>query len=128
MEKNNPNKILIVEDESALAASLVTLLRSQGYQLFVAEDALYGVSLAHKEKVDLVILDLGLPGGGGFSVLGNLKKSVDTNCIPVLILTGRKEKELEDRAFQMGAAAFIHKPFDPQELLGKIKENLTETN
>lgn len=124
MEQGNPKKILIVEDESALASSLVTLLRSQGYQLFVAEDALYGVSLAHKEKVDLVILDLGLPGGGGFSVLGNLKKSVDTNCIPILILTGKKEKELEDRAFEMGATAYLHKPFDPEELVAKIKEIL----
>lgn len=124
MEERRPQKILIVEDEHDLAASLVTLLKSQGYLTLTAYDGLYGISLAHKKDVDLIILDLGLPAGGGLFVLENLKRSVETNTIPVLVLTAKPEKELEEKAFQMGVEAYLHKPFDPQELLDRIKEIL----
>jgi len=124
MEEKKPKKILIIEDEQELISSLTTLFKSQGYLTLAAYDGLYGISLAHEEKVDLVILDLGLPAGGGLYVLENLKQSVKTNSIPVLILTARQEKELEEKAYQMGVEAYLYKPFDPKELLDKIKEIL----
>ncbi len=124
MPEEKPKKILIIEDEQELVLSLVTLLKSQGYSTLAAYDSLYGVSLAHKEDPDLIILDIGLPAGGGLYVLDKLRQSVETNGIPVCILTARPEKELEEKAYQMGAVAYLHKPFDPQELLDKIKEIL----
>lgn len=124
MEEKKAKKILIIEDEQEMALSLATLLNSQGYLTVVAYDSLYGISSAHKQNVDLIILDLGLPAGGGFFVLENLKKSVDTNTIPIIILTARGEKELEEKAYQMGAVAYLHKPFDPKALLERIKEIL----
>lgn len=124
MEETKPKKILIIEDEQELALSLITLLKSEGYSALSAYDSLYGISLAHKENVDLIILDLGLPAGGGLYVLENLKKSVETNHIPVVILTAKQEKKLEEKAYQMGIEAYLHKPFDPQGLLDKIKEIL----
>lgn len=124
MEEKNPKKILIIEDEQELTLSLNTLLKSRGYLTVAAYDSLYGISLAHKENVDLIILDLGLPAGGGFFVLENLKKSVKTNNIPVLVLTARQEKEFEEKAYQMGVEAYLHKPFDPKELLNRIKDIL----
>lgn len=124
MQEKKPKKILIIEDEQELVLSLVTLFRSQGYSTLAAYDSLYGVSLAHKEGPDLIILDIGLPAGGGLYVLDKLKQSVETNCIPVCILTARPEKELEEKAYQMGVVAYLHKPFDPKELLDKIKEIL----
>lgn len=124
MTEEKAKKILIIEDEQELVLSLVTLFKSQGYLTLAAYDGLYGISLAHKGDVDLIILDLGLPAGGGLYVLENLKKSVQTNLIPVLVLTARQEKELEEKAYQMGVEAYLHKPFDPKELLDKIKEIL----
>jgi len=124
MEEKKPKKILIVEDEQELISSLTTLFKSGGYLTLAAYDALYGISLAHKENVDLIILDLGLPAGGGLYVLEHLKKSVMTNSIPVLVLTARQEKELEEKADRLGVEAYLHKPFDPKELLAKIKEIL----
>ncbi len=126
-EKNAKKKILIVEDEQELALSLNTLLKSQGYLTITANDSLYGISLAYKDKPDLIILDLGLPAGGGFYVLKSLKESTETNDIPVLIFTGRQEPELEDRAYQQGAVAFIRKPFESNALLDRIKEILNKT-
>ena len=117
-------KILIIEDEQELVLSLATLLKSRKYLTVAAYDSLYGISLAHQENVDLIILDLGLPAGGGFYVLENLRKSIKTNTIPVLVLTARTEKELEEKALKLGAAAYMHKPFDPEELLSRISEIL----
>lgn len=119
-------KILIIEDLEELALSLATLFESQGYQTFIAYDSVFGISLAHKHTPDLITLDLGLPAGGGFFVLENVKKSTTIGNIPILVLTARKEKELEEKALKMGAVAYLHKPFEPQELLEKIKEILSK--
>ena len=119
-------KILIIEDEQELVLGLATLLKSRKYLTVAAYDSLYGISLAHQENVDLIILDLGLPAGGGFYVLENLRKSIKTNSIPVLVLTARTEKELEEKALKLGAAAYMHKPFDPEELLSRISEILAD--
>jgi DNA-binding response OmpR family regulator len=124
MQEKMAKKILIVEDENELVFGLTTLLKSLGYLVIAANDSLFGVALAHKEKPDLIILDLGLPAGGGFYVLENLKKSTSTFDIPILILTAQQQMGLEEKVKQMGAAAFFNKPFDPKLLQTKIKEIL----
>lgn len=121
MEEKAPKKILIIEDEKEMVLGLVTLLKSQGYLTIAAYDSLFGVSLAHKEKPDMVILDLGLPAGGGLYVLNNLKNSINTSDIPVLILTAQQDADLEEKLKKAGAAAYFHKPFDPETLLSRIK-------
>jgi len=124
MEEKKNKKILVIEDEQELVLGLVTLLKSAGYLTLAANDSLYGISLAHKAGADLIILDLGLPAGGGLYVLENLKRCIETNNVPILILTARQEKEFEEEAYRLGAAGYLHKPFDPVELLAKIKEIL----
>ncbi|MCX5669395.1 MAG: response regulator [Candidatus Omnitrophica bacterium] len=128
MPDNIAKKILIVEDEKELMFGLATLLKSQGYLIIAANDSLFGISLAHKEKPDLIILDLGLPAGGGFYVLENLKNSVGTFDIPILVLTAQQGLDLEEKAKQMGAVAYFHKPFEPELLLSQIKEILNKSN
>jgi len=120
IDKETTKKILIIEDENELAFSLSSLLKSQGYSTIIANDGLYGTSQLQKEKVDLVILDLGLPAGGGFFVLENLKRSVYTNDIPVIVLTAQQGEGLRDKVHGMGAQAFLNKPFNPEELLDCI--------
>ncbi|MDO8662599.1 MAG: response regulator [Candidatus Omnitrophota bacterium] len=122
--ERNAKKILIVEDGKELLLSLSILLKSQGYLTIGAPDALFGISLAHKERPDLIILDLGLPAGGGFYVLESINDSIETNDIPVMILTGQQGIELEEKARKMGVAAYLHKPFEPKELLSRVKEIL----
>jgi DNA-binding response OmpR family regulator len=120
-EKITKKKILIIEDEKELVLGLSTLLRSQGYLVVVAYDGVFGISLAHKEKPDLIILDLGLPAGGGLFVLENLKSSVETNEIPILVLTAQQGQELEEKVKRQGVVAYLHKPFDSEALLAHIK-------
>jgi DNA-binding response OmpR family regulator len=128
MQEKIVKKILIIEDEKELAFGLATLLKSQGYLVIIANDSLFGISSAYKEKLDLIILDLGLPAGGGFYVLENLKKSIKTSNIPVLILTAQQGVDLEERARRMGAVAYFHKPFDPELLSNQINNILNNSN
>jgi DNA-binding response OmpR family regulator len=125
MEEKAGKKILIVEDDQALVVALTALFKSQGYLVVAAYDGTYGTAYARKETPDIIILDLGLPAGGGFFVLENLKASKDTLSIPILVLTAHTEKTLEEKAYKMGVVDFVRKPFDPQMLLDKIKEILS---
>lgn len=127
MQEKIAKKILIIEDEKELVLGLATLLKSQGYSIIAAYDSLFGISLAHKEKPDLIILDLGLPAGGGRYVLENLKKSIETFDIPVFVLTAQQGADLEEKVKQAGAAAYFHKPFDPELLLSQIKNIFNNT-
>ncbi|MFH1519652.1 MAG: response regulator transcription factor [Candidatus Omnitrophota bacterium] len=120
MGEETTKKILIVEDQNELALGLSSLLKSQGYVTTIANDGIYGTSQAHKGDIDLVILDLGLPAGGGFSVLANLKSSTHTNNIPIIVLTAQQGEESRNKAYKMGAQAFLNKPFDPEKLLDCI--------
>ncbi len=125
-EEKNAKKILIIDDEKALVSGLYTLLKSQGYLPISAYDGVFGISLAHKENPDLIILDLGLPAGGGLYVLENLKNSIETHDIPVLVLTAQQGADLEEKVKLMGTAAYFHKPFDSQELLSRIGDILNK--
>lgn len=124
MEEGNSKKILIIDDNEELVLVLSKLLNARGYVTAAAYDSMFGVSLAHKGGVDLILLDMGLPAGGGLFVLQNLKKSVNTSHIPVLILTANSDHDFKRRALDLGAAAYLNKPFEPEDLLAHIAKNI----
>ena len=119
-------KILIVDDERDIVKVLVIRLQSSGYEVISAFDGAQGVFMAHKEKPDLIILDIRMPAGDGFSVAERLKRSGHTWTIPIIFLTGSPEMEAEGRAMDLGARFFIKKPYDPEELLDAVKRALEE--
>jgi CheY-like chemotaxis protein len=80
--------------------------------------------MAHKENPDLVLLDIRMPAGNGFSVAEKLKESVNTFAIPVIFLTGSPEKNSEEKAMALGARFYVKKPYDPEELLDAIARAL----
>jgi len=92
----------------------------------MAFDGAQGVFMAHKEKPDLILLDIRMPAGDGFSVAQRLKRSTYTFSIPVIFLTGSPEKNAEEKAMGLGARFYIKKPYDPEELLDAIKRALEE--
>jgi two-component system phosphate regulon response regulator PhoB len=124
MFEEEKKKILIIDDDQALVMALTTFFKRHGYKMSAAYDAVYGMGFSRKEKVDLVILDLGLPAGGGVSVLENLKRLPQTQDIPVVILTAKTEEGLEKAMREKGAAAFFTKPVEPERMLRKIQEIL----
>ena len=110
--------IRIVEDDNAVAASLVALLESWGFSTEVFESG-EGFLSADPAKAICILLDVRLPGRDGLSVLGELTKRQHTT--PVIIMTGHGDVELAVKALQQGACDFIEKPFDDEDLVARIR-------
>jgi DNA-binding response OmpR family regulator len=117
-------KILIVDDEPDIVKVLMIRLESSGYEVIAAFDWVQGISMANKEMPDLVILDIRMPSGNGFSVAEQLKQSDRTDQIPIIFLTGSPERNTEERAIELGARFYIKKPYDSEELLDAVKRAL----
>jgi len=125
-------KILVVDDDPDLVASVKTLLRSRSYRVVTAFDGYEGLRKVEEEVPDLIILDVIMPGKHGFAVCEELKtdpKYSSFSKIPVLMLTvypGDREKmHLSMReGMLMEAEDYIQKPFDPGELLERVDKLL----
>jgi DNA-binding response OmpR family regulator len=118
------HKILIIEDERDTAKVLLKRLSSEGFNVIVAQDGYQGVQFAHKEKPNLIILDLMLPAGGGFSVLKNIRLSSRGQTIPVVVLTAIKDEEYKQKVLDEGVDAYLEKPYDPDIFITTIKNIL----
>jgi DNA-binding response OmpR family regulator len=122
--KTGKKKILIVDDERDIVKALTIRLGANGFDVVSAYDGAQGVFLAHKEKPDLILLDIRMPSGDGFIVAEKLKRASRTTRIPILFLTGSPEREAEEKALALGARFYIKKPYDPEELLDAVKRAL----
>ena len=117
-------KILIVDDERDIVKALMIRLQGAGYEVVTAFDGAQAIFVSHKENPDLILLDIRMPAGDGFSVAEKLKHSKNTLSIPVIFLTGSPERDSEEKAMTLGARFYIKKPYDPEELLDAIKRAL----
>ena len=115
-------KILVVDDELDVAKALKIRLKASGYNVVLAGDSVQGFMMANKEKPDLIILDIMIPGGGGFVVAERLKQSTATHRIPIIFLTGISGGE--DKAYKIGASGYLMKPYEPEKLLETIHDAL----
>ncbi len=112
-------RILIVEDDQKLAVELQQLLRNEGYHPDVAHEGQSAYEAAYVENFDLIVLDIGLPGMDGLTVLRNLRKdNVDT---PVILLTARGELDDKIIGLDSGADDYLAKPFANSELLARVR-------
>src|ERR1700691_1204681 len=98
-------KILIVDDDPDLRRAMKIRLQAKHYDTVHASDSYSAISMAQKERHDLIILDLGLPGGDGFGVLKRLQDADTLSNIPVIVLTARSPQFNEQKALLAGAAA-----------------------
>lgn len=117
----NRNKILIIEDDEDMRRGLNLRLRAANYDTAFASDAVMALSIAKKEQPDVILLDLGLPGGDGFVVLDRMRNIASLACTPVIVLSARDPKTNQQRALDAGAEAFFQKPVDNQELMAAIQ-------
>ena len=120
-------KIQIVDDDQDLLRGLLPRLKANGYNVVTATDGTSAIGVARKEAPDLVILDLGLPAGDGFTVLERMKNLPDLAATPVIVLSARDPAENEKRALAAGAVAFFQKPPENHEFLTAIRQALGET-
>jgi DNA-binding response OmpR family regulator len=120
-------KILIIDDDPHLILGLTPRLRASNYTVVTAGDAIAAIAVARKEVPDLIILDLGLPGGDGFMVLERIRNLADLSGVPVIVLSARDPVDNRKRSLEGGAVAFFQKPPDNHELLTAIRQALGET-
>src|ERR1700723_1212410 len=119
-------KILIVDDNADIRLGLHLRLKANHYDTVFATDALSGIEEARKHRPDLIILDLGLPGGDGFTVMESLNKTPFLAVIPIIVVSARDGLGNQKRALEAGARAFLQKPVNDVELLEVIRQCLEE--
>ncbi len=112
------DKILVVEDEPVLLETLAYNLKREGYEVLTASDGRQGVEMARRERPDLVILDIMLPGIDGFEVCRTLRREM---TVPILMLTARTDEVDRVVGLEVGADDYVTKPFSMRELLARVK-------
>jgi DNA-binding response OmpR family regulator len=119
-------KILIVEDDPNLRTGLQLRLSANDYEVILAGNGMAGIAQMRKHKPDLMILDLGLPAGDGFSVLERMRINESLSSMPVIVFSGRDRVGNQDRALKAGASSFLQKPVENETLLAAIRLVLKE--
>ena len=123
-------KILLIEDEEDIAALIKLQADLSGYKLLVETDGINGYRAVEREKPDLVILDLMLPGQSGLDVCRKIKRHPELKTIPVIILSAKSEELDVVLGLELGADDYVTKPFFPKVPFSRIKAVLrrgTET-
>ncbi|MEP6632812.1 MAG: two-component system response regulator CreB [Luteimonas sp.] len=117
-------RILLVEDESAIAATVLYALRSEGFEAMHCLTGRDAMRAAEAEAFDLVVLDVGLPDIGGFALCRELRRQRD---VPVIFLTAREGEADRVLGLELGADDYIVKPFSPRELVARVRAVLRRT-
>jgi len=117
-------RILIVDDEEDILSVLKFRLEANNYETLTASDGQEGLNKARTEKPDLIILDLMLPKLDGYKVCRMLKFDESYKAIPIIMFTARVQQKDEKLGKEMGADAYVTKPFEPEVLLEKIRQLL----
>jgi two-component system cell cycle response regulator len=124
------NSVLIIDDSDAVRELIITTLES--FDLFSryyeAEDGLEGFKKLLSSPVDIILCDLEMPRIDGFKFLSMMKSRPDLQDTPVILLTGREDRELKIKGLEQGASDYITKPFDVEELVARVKVHLKIKN
>ncbi len=111
-------RVLVVDDEPATVRYVSINLKARGYQVLTAYDGLEALKAVEEHPLDLVILDLGLPGLDGFQVCREIRRF---SQVPILVLSARGREQDKVRALDLGADDYLTKPFGVEELLARIR-------
>lgn len=124
---SHKKKILLIEDEEDIAALIKLHAEMSGYKMHVEVDGLNGYRAIEREKPDLVILDIMLPGQNGLDVCRKMKNNPDLRNIPVIMITAKGEELDIVLGLELGADDYITKPFSTKVLISRIKAILRRT-
>ncbi len=120
------DSVLIIDDSEAVREKIIKTLEAQDLfsRFYQAEDGLEGFKKLMASPVDIVLCDLEMPRMDGFKFLGMMRGRPEIADTPVIILTGNEDRELKIKGLDQGACDFITKPFDPEELIARMKVHL----
>jgi putative two-component system response regulator len=114
-------RVLIVDDYEANISALRQLLERQGYEVLTATNGRDALDLVHRERPDLVLLDVVMPGVSGLDVCASLKNVAETCLTPVVLVSALQERATRLEGLEAGADDFLSKPVDPQELYARVR-------
>lgn len=117
-------RILVVDDEPHIRRVLKAVLGERGFDVKMASNGDQGLNHLGAHHVDLVILDLMMPGASGLEILSRIRSDPERSEIPVIILTAKGQDTDRDAALAGGANDFLTKPFSPKKLIARIEEIL----
>ncbi len=116
-------RILVCEDQDAIRHMIGTLVTAAGHQVVEVRTGAEAVELVHKERFDVLLLDLMLPGAlDGFDVVARLRSDALSRDLPIFVISAMDEESARPRAIEAGATAYYTKPFRPLELLEDIQK------
>ncbi|MCC8426422.1 response regulator [Mucilaginibacter sp. UR6-11] len=117
-------KILLIEDNEDIRENTCELLELEGYQVITADDGEIGVTRAKEVIADLILCDVLMPGTNGYEVFEALRSDPRTADTPFVFLTANAERTEMKKGLDLGANAYIRKPFEPEELFAVIAQCL----
>ena len=117
-------KILIIDDTELMVKLTTDILKEKGYDVVSASNGVDGIKMVMSEKPDLVLLDVVMPGIDGFEVCKLLRKDESNNLMPIIMLTAQGNEEDKLAGLELGADDYITKPFNPRELISRVKNTL----
>jgi CheY-like chemotaxis protein len=117
-------KILVIEDEDTVRENILELLDAEGFDAIAAENGRIGLNLAQQQLPDLILCDVRMPELDGYGVLTGLQQQPITAAIPFIFLTAKAAKTDLSQGLELGATAYITKPFTLAELLGVIESQI----
>ena len=114
-------RVLVIDDEPAIADVLRMLLEFRGHEVLTANDGSRGFATAQRQTPDVIVLDLMMPVMDGFTALEALRSDERTAEIPVVILSALGSAEVRQRCHALGARTFLQKPYNPEDLLRAVE-------
>ena len=119
-------KILVADDDAFIRKPLEFILREEGFSPMIAVDGNDCLEQLARDRPDLIIMDVMMPGRDGFDVCRELRDDPELSTIPVIMLSARGREHDRERGLSLGVAEFMTKPYSPSELLRRVRELLPE--
>jgi CheY-like chemotaxis protein len=117
--------VLLIDDDNVFLLTIGVRLKSMGYTVYTAKDAVNAISAVQKNNPDVIVLDVSLPAGDGFLVADRLRNLISTAPPPIIFITASEKPGLRERAMKLGAVEFLNKPFDATTLADAIESALS---
>ena len=114
-------RILVIDDEPAIARIIRLLLEPQGHEVMVANDGSRGFAMAQRQAPDVIVLDLMMPVMDGIWLLGMLRSTERTESIPVIVLSARSDDETQRQCESLGIKTYLQKPFEADEFVDAVE-------
>jgi len=124
MDNVNKKLVLVVDDNNENRKVISNILFNNGFEVGIAKDGFKALEFVKKEKPDIILLDIMMPGMDGYEVCETLKSNINTKHIPIIFLTAKTSTEDLVRGFDVGGVDYIQKPFKSRELIARVKTHI----